>query len=83
MLDKMVVHNATILRSLPNFVDPSLFLRDLCVKIRSSPLDCPMILSRVNHTNILVVTSREPMKTVKNDGTLSTANYVQCNGTLP
>ena len=30
MLDKMVVHNATILRSLPNFVDPSSFLRDLC-----------------------------------------------------
>merc|ERR1719322_2378781 len=30
MIGKMVVHNATILRSLPNFVDPSLFLRDLC-----------------------------------------------------
>ena len=31
MVGKMVVHNATILRSLPNFVDPSSFLRDLCV----------------------------------------------------
>ena len=30
MIDKMVVRNATILRSLPNFVDPSSFLRDLC-----------------------------------------------------